>query len=108
MSTSQELKARKAAAVANGVATRGIYVARAQNAELWDVDGRRYIDFAAGIAVLNKGHRHPQVMDAVARQAECFAHTCFHVAPYESYVRLPSGSTPWRPVIFRRNPYSSP
>src|SRR5579871_440240 len=88
MSTSQELKARKAAAVANGVATRGIYVARAQNAELWDVDGRRYIDFAAGIAVLNTGHRHPQVMDAVARQAECFAHTCFHVAPYESYVRL--------------------
>jgi 4-aminobutyrate aminotransferase len=88
MSTSQELKARKAAAVANGVATRGIYVARAQNAELWDVDGRRYIDFAAGIAVLNTGHRHPQVMAAVARQAECFAHTCFHVAPYESYVRL--------------------
>jgi 4-aminobutyrate aminotransferase len=88
MSTSQELKARKAAAVANGVSTKGIYVARAQNAELWDVDGRRYIDFAAGIAVLNTGHRHPQVMAAVAQQAENFAHTCFHVAPYESYVRL--------------------
>ena len=88
MSTSQELKARKAAAVANGVSTRGIYVARAQNAELWDVEGRRYIDFAAGIAVLNTGHRHPRVMAAVAQQAECFAHTCFHVSPYESYVRL--------------------
>lgn len=88
MPTSQELKARKAAAVANGVATKGIYVARAENSELWDVDGRRYIDFAAGIAVLNTGHRHPRVMAAVAEQAQRFAHTCFHVAPYESYVRL--------------------
>ncbi len=52
------------------------------------MDGRRYIDFAAGIAVLNTGHRHPRVMAAVAQQAEAFAHTCFHVAPYESYVRL--------------------
>jgi 4-aminobutyrate aminotransferase/4-aminobutyrate aminotransferase/(S)-3-amino-2-methylpropionate transaminase len=52
------------------------------------VDGRRYIDFAAGIAVVNTGHRHPRVMEAVAQQAQAFAHTCFHVAPYESYVRL--------------------
>ena len=88
MSKSAELKSRKAAAVASGVATKGIYVARAENSELWDVDGRRYIDFAAGIAVLNTGHRHPRVMAAVAQQAEAFAHTCFHVAPYESYVRL--------------------
>src|SRR5882757_2607153 len=88
MSTSTELKARKAAAVPNGVGSRGIYVAKAENAELWDVDGRRYIDFAAGIAVLNTGHRHPRVMEAVAQQAEAFTHTCFHVAPYESYVRL--------------------
>ncbi|MGO9513341.1 MAG: 4-aminobutyrate--2-oxoglutarate transaminase [Steroidobacteraceae bacterium] len=88
MSKSSELKARKAAAVAGGVATKGIYVAKAENSELWDVDGRRYIDFAAGIAVLNAGHRHPRVMAAVAQQMECFAHTCFHVTPYESYVRL--------------------
>jgi 4-aminobutyrate aminotransferase/4-aminobutyrate aminotransferase/(S)-3-amino-2-methylpropionate transaminase len=88
MSKSAELKARKAAAVPNGVGTKGIYVARAENSELWDVDGRRYIDFAAGIAVLNTGHRHPRIMAAVAQQADCFAHTCFHVAPYESYVRL--------------------
>ena len=66
----------------------GIYVAKAENAELWDVDGRRYIDFAAGIAVLNTGHRHPRVMEAVAQQAQAFTHTCFHVSPYESYVRL--------------------
>jgi len=88
MSKSAELKSRKAAAVASGVATKGIYVVKAENSELWDVDGRRYIDFAAGIAVLNTGHRHPRVMAAVAQQAEAFAHTCFHVAPYESYVRL--------------------
>jgi 4-aminobutyrate aminotransferase len=88
MSKSAELKARKTAAVPNGVGTRGIYVAKAENAELWDVDGRRFIDFAAGIAVLNTGHRHPRVMQAVAQQAQAFAHTCFHVASYESYVRL--------------------
>src|SRR5208282_5969233 len=88
MSKSAELKSRKAAAVASGVATKGIYVVKAENSELWDVDGRRYIDVAAGIAVLNTGHRHPRVMAAVAQQAEAFAHTCFHVAPYESYVRL--------------------
>jgi 4-aminobutyrate aminotransferase len=88
MSKSDELKTRKAAAVPAGVGSRGIYVAKAENSELWDVDGRRYIDFAAGIAVLNTGHRHPWVMEAVAQQALAFAHTCFHVAPYESYVRL--------------------
>jgi len=88
MSKSAELKARKSAAVAAGVSARGIYVAKAENSELWDVDGRRYIDFAAGIAVLNTGHRHPLVMEAVAAQAQQFAHTCFHVSPYESYVRL--------------------
>src|ERR1700686_2217054 len=88
MSTSTDLKARKAAAVPNGVGTKGIYVAKAENSELWDVDGRRYIDFAAGIAVLNTGHRHPKIMAAVAQQAQAFAHTCFHVASYESYVRL--------------------
>ena len=88
MSKSADLKTRKAAAVPAGVGSRGVFVAKAENAELWDVDGRRYIDFAAGIAVLNTGHRHPRVMEAVAQQALAFTHTCFHVAPYESYVRL--------------------
>src|SRR5450755_295418 len=88
MSKSAELKTRKAAAVPTGVGSRGIYVAKAENSELWDVDGRRFIDFAAGIAVLNTGHRHPKIMAAVAQQAQAFAHTCFHVAPYESYVSL--------------------
>ncbi len=88
MATAADLKARKENAVPHGVSARGIYVARAENALIWDVEGRRFIDFAAGIAVLNTGHRHPRIMEAVARQAEAFTHTCFHVAPYESYVRL--------------------
>lgn len=88
MSKSTEIRARQTAAVPTGVATKGIYVARAENSEIWDVDGRRYIDFAAGIAVVNTGHRHPKIMEAVAKQAQAFAHTCFHVAPYESYVHL--------------------
>lgn len=88
MSNTDHLKTRRAEAVASGVATRSIYAARAENAELWDVDGKRFIDFAAGIAVNNTGHRHPKVMAAVAQQAEAFTHTCFHVAPYEGYVAL--------------------
>jgi 4-aminobutyrate aminotransferase len=88
MSKSADLKARKSAAVPNGVSTKGIYVARAENAEIWDADGKRFIDFAAGIAVVNTGHRHPKVMAAVAEQAQLFAHTCFHVLSYESYVHL--------------------
>ncbi len=88
MSACQELQTRRTAAIATGVATRGIYAARAENAELWDADGKRYIDFAAGIAVNNTGHRHPKVMAAVTAQAQDFTHTCFHVAPYESYIAL--------------------
>ena len=88
MQKTKELKVRRDNAVAKGVATRGIYAKRAQNSELWDADGKRYIDFAAGIAVNNAGHRHPKLMAAVAQQAEAFTHTCFHVAPYEDYIRL--------------------
>ena len=88
MSITQELKARRETAIAKGVATRGIYAARAENAELWDADGKRFIDFAAGIAVNNTGHRHPKLMEAVAKQSEAFTHTCFHVAPYEGYIAL--------------------
>lgn len=88
MSQAMELRERHLAAVTGGVGTKTIYAARAENAELWDVDGRRFIDFTAGIAVNNTGHRHPKVMAAVAEQAQAFTHTCFHVAPYEGYIRL--------------------
>lgn len=88
MSASAQLQSRQQAAVAAGIGTRTIYADRALNAELWDVNGKRYIDFAAGIAVNNTGHRHPKVVSAVKAQVEQFTHTCFHVAPYESYIRL--------------------
>ncbi|PVE20949.1 4-aminobutyrate--2-oxoglutarate transaminase [Microvirga sp. KLBC 81] len=88
MSTTTDLIERQKLAVPRGIATKNVYAIRAENAELWDAEGKRYIDFAAGIAVVNTGHRHPDVMAAVARQAEAFTHTCFHVAPYESYIHL--------------------
>jgi len=88
MATSNHLHSRQKAAVAGGVGTRSIFAQKALNAELWDVEGRRFIDFAAGIAVNNTGHRNPTVMKAVAEQANRFTHTCFHVAPYEGYIRL--------------------
>lgn len=64
------------------------YVDSAQNAELWDLEGRRYIDFAAGIAVTNTGHRHPRVVSAIAQQLEKFTHTAFQVVPYAQYIEL--------------------
>lgn len=84
-----ELLARRTAAVPRGVSqAHPIAVARALNAELWDVDGRRYIDFCAGIAVVNTGHCHPDVIAAAARQIEAYTHTCFQVIAYEPYVAL--------------------
>ncbi len=89
MTSNASLHERRAAAVPRGVANAtAIYAARAENAELWDVEGRRYIDFAGGIAVLNTGHRHPKVMAAAEEQAERFTHTSFQVVPYESYIAL--------------------
>ena len=83
------LFARREAAIPRGVGhSHHIFIDRAKNAEIWDVEGRRYIDFAGGIAVLNTGHRHPAVIEAVKAQLERFTHTCFQVLPYESYVEL--------------------
>jgi len=89
LKTNAELMARRNAAVARGVGhTHHIFAARADNAEVWDVEGKRYIDFAGGIAVLNTGHRHPQVIAAVQAQLELYTHTCFQVLAYEPYVAL--------------------
>ena len=80
---------RKNAAISRGVGmTTQIYAERAENAEIWDAEGNRYIDFAAGIAVVNTGHRHPRVVQAVRDQLDRFTHTCHQVVPYESYVAL--------------------
>ncbi len=87
--TNADLIARREAAVARGVASAApIYASHAENAELWDVEGRRYIDFAGGIAVLNTGHRHPAVIAAAKAQEDHYTHTSFQVVPYEPYVAL--------------------
>lgn len=89
MSTNADLLARRTAAVARGVGhTTPISAARALNAEVWDVEGKRYVDFAGGIAVLNTGHCHPKVIAAVKAQMEHFTHTCFQVLMYEPYIAL--------------------
>lgn len=89
MSSNRDLWTRREAAVARGVASATrLFAARAENTELRDVEGRNYIDFAGGIAVVNTGHRHPRVMRAVAEQCEAYTHTAFQVVPYEPYIRL--------------------
>ena len=87
--TNADLLARRTRAIPRGVATATpVFAARAENAELWDIEGKRYVDFAGGIAVLNTGHRHPRVMAAVARQSELYTHTAFQVVAYEPYIEL--------------------
>lgn len=87
--TNRELLNRRNAAIPRGVASATpIFAVKGENAEVWDAEGRRYLDFAAGIAVCNTGHRHPKVMAAVADQSEAFVHTAFQVLPYEIYIAL--------------------
>ncbi|KHA51798.1 4-aminobutyrate--2-oxoglutarate transaminase [Sulfitobacter geojensis] len=87
--TNAELVSRREAAVARGVASAApVFADRAENAELWDVEGNRYVDFAGGIAVLNTGHRHPKVIAAAKAQEDLYTHTSFQVVPYEPYVAL--------------------
>lgn len=84
-----DLVRRKDAATPRGVGVLcSFYAERADNAELWDVEGKRYIDFAAGIAVLNTGHRHPRLLQAVQEQMERFTHTAYQIVPYASYIEL--------------------
>lgn len=83
------LMTRRRAAIPRGVGqSHEVFIARSENAEIWDVEGARYIDFAGGIAVLNTGHRHPAVIEAVKAQLDLYTHTCFQVLPYEPYVEL--------------------
>jgi 4-aminobutyrate aminotransferase/(S)-3-amino-2-methylpropionate transaminase len=89
MSKNADLHKRRIAAIPRGVGNSlAVYADRAQNAELWDVEGRRYVDFASGIAVLNTGHVHSHVKAAIAAQLEKLTHGCFQVTPYESYIEL--------------------
>ncbi len=89
MTSNSELHERRQRAIPRGVTNSlAVYAERAANAEIWDVEGRRYIDFASGISVLNTGHVHPKVKQAIAAQLEKFTHACFQVTPYESYIAL--------------------
>lgn len=84
-----DIAKRRTGAISQGVgAMTQVYADHAKNSEVWDVEGNRYIDFAAGIAVVNTGHCHPKVMQAVSEQITKFTHTCHQVLPYENYVRL--------------------
>ncbi|RKE08009.1 4-aminobutyrate--2-oxoglutarate transaminase [Catellatospora citrea] len=89
LSASSDIHARRVDAVARGVGSvLSSYVDRASGGTLTDVDGREWIDFAAGIAVTNVGNSAPAVVAAVREQVERFTHTCFMVTPYESYVAV--------------------
>ncbi|MFX0541365.1 4-aminobutyrate--2-oxoglutarate transaminase [Roseovarius sp. S4756] len=84
-----EIAERRTGAISQGVGMMTqVYADHAKNSEVWDVEGNRYIDFAAGIAVVNTGHCHPKVMQAVSDQVTKFTHTCHQVLPYENYIRL--------------------
>lgn len=84
-----QLQARKTKVIARGQGNvYPVYAERALNAELWDVEGNRYIDFGTGIAVCNTGHSHPKVVAAVKQQVDKFSHTCVMVNPYEVAVEL--------------------
>ncbi|RKG37527.1 4-aminobutyrate--2-oxoglutarate transaminase [Acinetobacter rongchengensis] len=83
------LNARKQQATPRGVGVMcQWYAEKAENATIWDMQGKQYIDFSGGIAVLNTGHRHPKVIAAVTEQLSKFTHTAYQITPYESYVAL--------------------
>jgi 4-aminobutyrate aminotransferase/(S)-3-amino-2-methylpropionate transaminase len=87
--TNADWQTRKLAAIARGQGNIApVYIDRAENAELWDVEGQRYIDFGTGIAVCSTGHSNPKVVDAVQKQLQRFSHTCVMVTPYDSAVEL--------------------
>ena len=80
---------RRLDATPRGVGVYGdFFIEKAKNAEFWDIEGRRFIDFAGGIAVLNTGHVHPKVQAAIAAQLQRFTHSCYQVVPYTEYVAL--------------------
>lgn len=103
MPTNAELLSRRADAVVRGIShATPISAARARNAEIWDVEGKRYVDFAGGIAVLNTGHCHPRIMAAAAEQMQRFTHTCFQVLMYEPYIALAERLNALAPIQGRR------
>lgn len=89
MTTNKELLAIRESETPRGLGTQTtVFADKASNAEIWDVEGKRYIDLAAGIAVTNTGHNHPKIIAAVETQLGRYSHTCFQVTPYDVYVEL--------------------
>jgi 4-aminobutyrate aminotransferase/4-aminobutyrate aminotransferase/(S)-3-amino-2-methylpropionate transaminase len=89
MAKTNRLLARRKAAVTSGVGhVHPLFAARAENAEIWDIEGKHYIDFSSGIGVVNTGHLHPKVKAAAAAQLEKFSHTSIHVMMYENYIEV--------------------
>ena len=87
--SNKDLHQRRLAATPRGVGVMcNFFAETAENSTLTDVEGRRYIDFAAGIAVLNTGHRHPRLVQAVEKQLQAFTHTAYQIVPYEGYLSL--------------------
>ena len=87
--TNAEWMERRTKAIPKGLGHAcHIFAERAENSEIWDIEGTRYIDFAGGIAVMNTGHVHPKVTAAVQKQSELFSHTAFQVMPYKPYIEL--------------------
>ena len=102
------LQARKEAAMAKGLGNLApVYVERAAGAEVWDVEGNRYIDFGSGIAVVNTGHCHPKVIAAVKEQLERFHHTCLMVSPYPVAVELAERLNAIAPITDARSIFVS-
>src|SRR5450432_753948 len=103
---SQALGTRRAAAVPRGLShSTPIYVAKAEDACIEDVDGNTYIDFAGGLGCLNVGHRREPVVSAIREQLDRFLHTCVQVPPYESYVRLAERMNEVTPGKFRKKTF---
>lgn len=108
MSKNEDLNKRRAAACPKGVGVScPFYAEKAKNAELWDVEGKRYIDFAGGIGVLNMGHVHPKFQAAIKSQVEKVTHSCHSIVPNELYVicaerinKLAPGKTPKKTMFF--------
>ncbi len=89
MTSNAEFDLRRDRSVAKAIAYTSTFTAeRAESGEIWDVEGKRYIDFCGGIGCQNVGHRHPEVVAAIEQQLHGLTHTCFQVSPYESYIRL--------------------
>lgn len=89
LTENQRLLALRDQHVPRGIATaHPVVAARAEGAQLWDVDGKRYLDFVGGIGVLNVGHCHPRVVEAVRRQVGEISHASFQVAAYQNYIEV--------------------